>query len=169
MIKRTTLTLLAALLASSAVAQTSVAVVDFEAVISKSTKARAALAEVGLLRKSKQESLTAMAEAFRQKQTEAQGRAATMTEIERRNAGNELERMQTDITRATEDAERAVQLRANQVLADLNKQLGPLVQQMAIDRNLDLVLQWGADVGIVFASKALDITDDVVAAYDATP
>ncbi len=129
MIRRTVLTLLAALTASAAFAQTNVAVVNFEEVISRSEKARTALGEVGLLRQSKGEELVAMADALKQNQADAQSRAATMTEAERREATLQLQRMDTDLKRATEDADREVQQRANQVLEDLNEDLGPLVAQ----------------------------------------
>jgi len=168
MIRKATLTLLAVLMAGSAFAQTTVAVVDFEQVIAQSQRARTALGEVGLFRQSKQQELEAMAERFTAKQTDAQARATAMTEGERRAASTELQRLQTEITRASEDAEREVKLRANQVLTDLNQDLGPLVRQLAIDKNIDLVLQWGAEVGIVFAADSLDITLDVIAAYDAS-
>lgn len=167
MIRPLALTLLALALASPALAETNVAVVDFEAVIARSTKARAALGEVGVLRKAKGDELLEMANAFRAKQADVQAKAASMTESERRRASTDLQRMETDIKRATEDAELEVQQRANQVLNDLNKELGPLVRQLALDRGIHLVLQYGTDLGLVFVDDSLDITDDVIAAYDA--
>jgi outer membrane protein len=169
MIRNATLILFAALLAGAAYAQTNVAVVDFEAVIGQSQKARLALGKVGAFRKEKQDELKALAEELQRKQADAQARSTSMSESERRDTALQLQRLDTDLKRKAEDAEREVQQRTTTALSDLDKALGPVVHALAEEKNIQLVLQYGADMGIVFVDETIDLTDDVVARFDAQP
>jgi Skp family chaperone for outer membrane proteins len=169
MIRKATLTLFAALLAGAAYAETNIAIVDFQAVIAKSQKARLSLGKVGAFRKEKQEELQNLSDQFDAKQGDAQARAATMGEAERRETAAQLQRMQTELKRKTEDAEREVDQRTTAALSELDKALGPLVKAMAEEKNIQLVLQYGADIGIVFVDESIDITDEIVSRFDAMP
>jgi Skp family chaperone for outer membrane proteins len=76
--------------------------------------------------------------------------------------------MQTDIQRAQEDAQREGQSRTNAVLESLDSQLGPIVRQVAEEKNLHLVLQFRPDLDIIFVDPSIDITADVIAKFNAS-
>lgn len=168
MIQRTALTLAAALVAASAFAQTNVGVVNIDAVIQQSAKGKAALATIEDFRARKQDELQAMVKQYQDKQQEAQAMAASLSDDKRRELSAELQSMQTNLQRAREDAQREGQRRTNEVLEDLDRQLGPLVSQVAQAKNLQLVLQLRPELGIVFVDPAIDITADVIARFDAS-
>jgi Skp family chaperone for outer membrane proteins len=167
MIARTTTALLAALVAGPLLGQTNVGVVDLGAVVQNSEKGKAAFAEVEQFRKQKLGELQALADEFQAKQADLQAKRSSLSEDRVRELTLELERLQTDITRKQEDAEREGQRKTNQALESLDKELAPLVIEVAKERNLHLVLQNVREVGIVYVDQSIDITADVIARLDA--
>jgi len=167
MIRRITFTVLAVLAASSAMAQTKVGVVDFEAVIRQSTKAGAAFAAVESFRQEKQAVLTAMAEEFQSKQQTAQEQANSISDDRARQLASELQSLQTDIKRAKEDAELEGQRLTTEALNRIDGKLGPLVREIAIEKGLQLVLQNRPDLGVVFVDATIDLTPEVIQRFDA--
>ena len=53
------------------------------------------------------------------------------------------------------------------MLDTLDKELGPLVQQLAKERNIHLILQGGPEAGIVYADATIDLTPAVIERFDA--
>jgi outer membrane protein len=143
-----------------------VGIVDADVVIQKSAKGKKFFAEMQEFNQEKKSQLEGMVNNFESKQKDAQAKAASMNEEKRREVGLELQRLQTAIKRAQEDAERERQKKLNNGLERIQKELGPLIRQMALEKGLDLVLNRGAQSGIVFMSERINITNDVIRKYD---
>jgi len=167
--KKALMTALVALAAAlPSLAQTNIGVVDFEQVIQKSARGKAFFAELEAFQKSKKDEIDGLAQALREKQKDAQAKAASLSEDKRQELGRELENLNTNLKRAREDAERESQIRIQQGLDRIQKELEPLVRQVALEKDLHLVLSYGAQTGIVFVHEKIDITADVIKKYDET-
>lgn len=147
-------------------AQTNVGVVDFDLVFRNSTHAREVFAHVEKFRATKAAELKALTEAYQSKLTRLQT-DASLSPSEQTSLTQEVRSEQTRIKRLQEDTEREGQRLTNQALATLDKELGPLVREVAAERNLHLILQNLPDVGVVFADPAIDVTAAVIAKLDA--
>jgi len=166
MIKKISLTLLAMLVVGPVLAQTNVGVVDLSAVVQSSQRGRAAFDEVEQFRRQKVGELQTMGEDFQAKQQDLQAKSASLSEDKLREMTLELQRLETAIKRAQEDAEREGQMKTNQALEALDKDLGPLVVQVAKEKGLQLVLQNRPELGVVYVDETIDITADVIARLD---
>ncbi|MDH3404825.1 MAG: OmpH family outer membrane protein [Acidobacteriota bacterium] len=160
--------LVATLTAGTLSAQVNVGVVDFDLVFQSSTRARAAFAAVETYTTEKQAELKTRAERFQARQRELQS-AVGLAEAELATRARELREEQTAIQRTREDAERETQRLTQAALKTLDEILGPLVRELAREKNLQLILQAGPDAGIVFVDPAIDLTADVIARLDALP
>lgn len=162
-------TLAASLVAGPMLAQTNIGVVDFDRVILESKRGRAAFAEVEAFRIAQQGEIQGLVESY-QNTAQALQNDASLSDAEKRQKQQELQNLQTQIRRSREDAERQGQSKTNVVLGELDKELGPLVRKIAQEKDLHLILQANAELGIVYAAASLDITEEVIAQFDrATP
>lgn len=78
----------------------------------------------------------------------------------------EIERMQIDIQRFTEDAQQEVAALQGQLQDEFQARLTPVVQAVAMERDLHLLFS-AADSGLVWADLSLDITGEVIQRFDA--
>lgn len=145
---------------------TKIGVVDADDVIQRSSKGKAFFAEYQRFTKAKQDELKALFDAFKEKQKDLQARAASMSDDKKKEAGMELQRMQTDLKRKQEDAQRETNKKLQSKLDQFQKELAPLIRQVALEMKLDLVLNYGPQSNIVFIGDRVNITNAVIAKYD---
>lgn len=145
---------------------TKVGIVDADAIIQQSAKGKAFFDEYQRFTNSKRDEINRLVEDYRAKEKDAQAKAASLTEEKRQEIASELQRMQTDIKRKQEDAKRESQMKLNEKLETFQRELAPLIRQVAIEMGLDLVLNYGPQSSIVYFSDAINITDDVIRKYD---
>jgi outer membrane protein len=148
---------------------TKVGVVDAEAVIQQSKKGKSFFTEMENLKKQKESEIDGLVNALQAKQKDAQANAASMTEAKKQEVGLELQRMQNNLKRQSEDAQRELQIKLNNGLERFQKEISPLIRQVAVEKGLDLVLNYGSQSNIVYVKETINITGDVVKKYDATP
>ena len=160
------LVLAVTLTAGPLLAQTNVGVVNFDLVFRDSARAKVVFGDVENFRRSKAAELQAMQEAYQSKLQRMQSDQA-LGDVERATLAQELRSEQTKMKRLQEDAEREGQRMTNKALAVLDKEIGPLVREVAAEKNLQLILQNIPDLGIVFADPAIDVTADIIAKLDA--
>ena len=145
---------------------TKIGVVDADTVIQKSVKGKAFFEEYKAFIKTKEDEIKTMIEAFRAQEKDLQAKAASLSEDKAKSMRIELQRMQTDIKRKQEDAERETQTMFNDRLDQFRKELAPLIRQVAQDKTLDLVINFGPQSSLVYFSDNINITDDVIKKYD---
>jgi outer membrane protein len=78
----------------------------------------------------------------------------------------DVERLQVEIQRFTEDAQQEVTTLQTQLQEEFQMKLSPVVQQIATEKGLHLLFS-AADAGIVWADLSLDITGEVIQRFDA--
>jgi len=90
-----------------------------------------------------------------------------LSDAARATAQKSLDRLQVDLQRAQQDAEAAVQELQQQINADFDRALTPVVEQAALHKGLCILLR--VDTGtIAWADPSLDITGDIIKRLDAS-
>ncbi len=145
---------------------TIIGVVDADAVVQKSIKGKAFFDEINAFQLAKRNKLDAMVTQYQDKSKDAQAKAASMSETKRQEVALELQNMQTQIKRSQEDAERESQMKINDGLEQMQKELAPLIRQVALEMGLDLVLNYGPNSNIVYMNDKVNITENVIRKYD---
>ena len=84
--------------------------------------------------------------------------SSVISDSELKKLTRELQDLQRDLVRDQEDARRDLNVRRNEELSKLQKQIFDVIQTVAKEDNYDLVLT----DGVVWASEEIDITDDVL-------
>ncbi|CAM2007283.1 OmpH family outer membrane protein [Acanthopleuribacter pedis] len=162
----TSLIVLSALCMPALAQGTKVAIVDADVIVQKSQKGKAFFEEFQKFTEGKRTEIEKMVEGFQAKQKDLQAKAASMSEDKKKESAMELQRLQTEIQRAQEDAKRESDLRLNTALERFRKEIAPLVRQVAIEKGIDMVLNNGPNTGLVYFSDAVNLTDAVIKAYD---
>jgi outer membrane protein len=79
----------------------------------------------------------------------------------------QVEKLNTEVQRFTQDAQAEVQELQQQLQAEFQQRLEPVLQQVATDMGLQFVFN-GPDAGLVWADAALDISTEVIKKLDAS-
>jgi len=149
----------------AASAQSKIAVVDAQRLVTDSAAGKAALAR---LRQIQEERVTE----FRSKQDEieqlrrriSEGRLS-LAEDKLAELEKELEDKGTAFRRFQEDAEREFKKQQEQAFADIEKKVAPIIEAMGREQGLDLIFN-KFQSGLVYANDASDITDQVIQRFD---
>lgn len=107
----------------------------------------------------RQREIIAMQNEFKEKQTRRERDIEVMGPEERRNAERDLRKEERDLTRTQQEFTEDINLRRNEELGKLQRELLSQVQIFAGKENYDLVL---SSEGVLFASQAIDITEQVL-------
>ena len=78
----------------------------------------------------------------------------------------EIERLNIDIQRFTEDAQQEVQGLQAQLQDDFQRKLTPIVQEVSTQRGLHMLFSV-ADSGLVWGDPSLDLTTEIIKKFDA--
>ncbi len=100
---------------------------------------------------------------FEDLQAKAQKDLAVMGETERRNAEKELRDLQREVTRLQNEFREDLNLRQNEELGKLQRELLKEVQEYALQEGYDLIV----GDGVLYASTSVNITDNVLRALEA--
>ena len=111
----------------------------------------------------RQREIVAKQTEFQERTEQVQRDLAVMGETERRNAEKELREMQREVTRLQNEFREDLNLRRNEELANLQRSLLKEVQDYAQSAGYDLVV----GDGVLFASTAVNITENVLRAMEA--
>ncbi|MGI9224807.1 MAG: OmpH family outer membrane protein [Woeseiaceae bacterium] len=95
--------------------------------------------------------------------TKIQKDVAVMGETERRNAEKNLRDLQRDVARLQQEFREDLELRQNEELGNLQRSLLKEVQDYAQAQGYDLIV----GDGVLFASTAVNITEEVLRAVEA--
>ena len=110
----------------------------------------------------RQREFAAKAQEFEELNAKLQKDAAVMGETERRNADKQLRDLQREVARLQTEFQEDLNLRQNEELGNLQRSLLAEVQAYAQTQGFDLVV----GDGVLFASSAVNITDDVLRAIE---
>lgn len=160
---RPILAISALVLVQAAAAQSKVAVVNLqEAVLGTAEikQADAAMQTKYRPRLTEVEKLTAEGTALAQKLQADQGKLTPQAEADLQA---QIVKLQRDVQRKNEDLQSDVERERNEILSRSSDKMGEVVKKLAVERALDMVVDASTTL---YVKDALDITKDVIAAYD---
>ena len=160
MTKRIGLLLAIALFANPGIgwAETKIGFVNVARLISESPQATTAMAALQEEFAPRQRELVAQRQAFEEKQAQIQRDLEVMGPEERRNAESDLRKEERNLARNVEELNEDANLRRNEELGKLQRELLQQVASYAQAAGYDLVV----GEGVLYASQAVDITAEVL-------
>lgn len=164
------LTLVAALLfagITSAFAQgTRFGVIDAERIIQESKKGQEFLKGMEQFQAGKQAAMDAKLKAYRQLEQSALNNEAFMSDSKKAEVAGDLQRMQMEIRHLQDQAQKENNSRMNEAMAGFRRELDPLIQKVADELKLDLIINLRPGSDILFMSDRTDVTDIVLERFD---
>lgn len=147
---------------------TKVGIVDADTVIQESKRGKAFLKELEAFSEEKRSELDGLGKEYETLGSNLKDRSASMSEAKRKETMAQMERLGTELQRKKEDAEREAGIKLRNGLEEIRNEMLPLIRQVAIEKNLDMVLNMGPQSQVVYFHDRIDITKDVIAKYDET-
>jgi len=140
-----------------------IGVVNVPALMEQAPQARVAMAALDEEFKPRQREIVARQNELQELNDKVQRDLAVMGETERRNAEKDLRDLQREVTRLQTEFREDLNLRRNEELGNLQRSLLKEVQDYAQASGYDLVV----GDGVLFASTAVNITENVLRAMEA--
>ncbi len=154
---------LAALSTIPSAAQVKVAIVDFNQAVLGTAEIKKAQAELEARFKPRQDSLLKLQGELQQIQSQMQTMAGKLTPQAENDLRVNGQRKEREYQRLGEDLQADVDRDRNDILQRTGRQLRDVVSKVATAKELDVVIDSG---NTLYFKNALDITPEVVAAYD---
>lgn len=149
---------------ATAIAQeVKIGVVNIAQLMEQAPQARVAMEALDEEFKPRQREIIATQTEYQELTEKVQRDLAVMGETERRNAEKELRDLQREVTRLQNEFREDLNLRRNEELGTLQRSLLKEVQDYAQAAGYDLVV----GDGVLFASTAVNITENVLRAMEA--
>ncbi len=144
-------------------AQTNVAVVNLQAAILGTAEVQKAQTDMQNEFRPRQEEIQKLQKELQDIQDQLQKMAGKLTPQAEQDLRIQGQRKQRDLQRKTEDLQADLEYRRNEILTRVGRQMQQVIQKLAQEKNIDIVI----DVSnIVYAKPALDLTKEATAAYD---
>lgn len=158
-----TVALVFSLCISAHAQEVKIGVVNIPLLMDQAPQARVAMEALDEEFKPRQREIIAKQTQFQELSDKVQRDLAVMGETERRNAEKDLRDMQREVTRLQNEFREDLNLRRNEELGNLQRSLLKEVQDYAQAAGYDLVV----GDGVLFASTAVNITENVLRAMEA--
>jgi len=140
-----------------------IGVVNIPVLLEQAPQARVAMEALDEEFKPRQREIIARQNELQERSEQVQRDLAVMGETERRNADKELRELQREVTRLQNEFREDLNLRRNEELQNLQRSLLKEVQDYAESAGYDLIV----GDGVLFASSAINITENVLRAMEA--
>jgi len=140
------------------------AFVNIQRIAGESVEGKASSARLEALRAKKASDLN-----DRNRQVEAlqaKQKSGVMSDDARAQVQRDLDRLQVEITRMTQDAQQELQDMQNELQLEFQRKIQPIIQQVATERSIQLLFSQG-DSGLVWADAGLDLTLEIIRRFDA--
>ena len=137
-----------------------------DVIAANSVEGRAANEKVKALNDQKVRELNEKNKALQAAQQKLDQGGSVLSDVSRAQLQTEIERQQRDIQRFTEDAQQDVTALQQQLQEDFQRKLNPVVDRVAKEKQVHMIFS-AADSGLVWADPTMDLTADVIRAFDA--
>ena len=145
---------------------TKYAFVNIQRVAAESAEGKGSTTKVQALNQQKVGELNERNKALQTAQQKLESGASVMSPAAAAQLQKEIERMQVDIQRFTEDAQQEVTALQAQLQEEFQRRLSPVIDVISSEKGLHLLFSV-VDSGLVWADQSLDITDEVIQRFDA--
>ncbi|MEE8306479.1 MAG: OmpH family outer membrane protein [Gammaproteobacteria bacterium] len=133
--------------------------VNIGRLISESPQATSAMEALQEEFAPRQREIIALQNAFKEKQSQIQRDLEVMGPEERRNSEQQLRKEERDLSRTQQEFTEDINLRRNESLGKLQRELLREVQVFATNEGFDLVV---SSDGVLYASPVIDVTEQVL-------
>jgi outer membrane protein len=141
------------------------AFIDIQRIANESGEGKAATAKVQALNQQRVNDLNEKNKALQAQQQKLESGGSVMSEAARAQLQRDIDKLTVDIQRFTQDAQAEVQDLQQSMMAEFQRKLGPVIQQIAEEKGLQLLFS-AADSGLVWADPGLDLTTEVIKRFD---
>jgi Skp family chaperone for outer membrane proteins len=141
-----------------------VAFINIPRIAAESVEGKASTIRVTTLREKKLAELSAKNKQVETAQAKL-GSGALLSEEARAATQKEIDKVNVEIQRLQQDAEAEMQDLQQQLQLDFQRKLGPIIQQIALEKGLHMLLS--TEAGLVWAEPSLDLTAEIVKRFDA--
>jgi len=142
------------------------AFVNVQRIASESAEGKAATTQVQALNNKKVEELNGRNKQLQTAQQKLESGGSVMSAQAQAQLSKEIERIQIDIQRFTEDAQQEVTQLQQQLQDEFQRKLTPVIQQVATEKQLHMMFSV-VDSGLVWGDPALDLTPEIIKRFDA--
>jgi len=143
------------------------AFLDLQRIAAESTEGKTASSKVQALTQKKSAELQDKQKALQATQQKLEQGGSVLNDSARAQLQADIERQQCDIQRATEDAQQEVTNLTQQLQAQFEERLRPIVDKVAKEKQVHFIFS-AAESGLVWADPTMDLTVDVIKAFDAS-
>ena len=147
-------------------ADAKIAYVDLNTVATTSKEGQAAGVKIKDLQAKRTAELEGKQKQLQAAQQKLEQGGAVLSESARAQQAKEVERLQTELQRSSQDAQKEIQEFTQELQVQFQQKLLPIIEQVAKAKNLHFILSI-ADAGVVWVDSGLNVTADVVTALDA--
>jgi len=144
-----------------------IAYVNVQAIASNSVEGKAATSKLDDLRKKKTAEIADKNKARAAAQNKLQQGGSVLNDAARGALEKDIEKMNREIQFAQQDANTELQELQNQLQADFQEKLNPVLEQVATEKGLHMLIDI-ANSGAVWANSGLDLTAEVIRRFDAS-
>jgi outer membrane protein len=147
-------------------ADAKIAYIDLNTVATSSKEGQAAGVKIKDLQAKRTAELEGKQKQLQAAQQKLEQGGAVLSESARAQQAKEVERLQTELQRSSQDAQKEIQEFTQELQVQFQQKLLPIIEQVAKAKNLHFILSI-ADAGVVWVDSGLNVTADVVTALDA--
>ncbi|MDD3448502.1 MAG: OmpH family outer membrane protein [Gammaproteobacteria bacterium] len=162
-IKRTaaiaTLALSLGATAAVGAAELKIGVVNAAAVMEKAPQAEAARSKLEKEFAPRNDELVAQQKQLKQMEDRLSRDGAVMSDDQRRSLERDILSTRRDVKRAQDEFRDDLNIRRNEELSKLQRQISDAIESLAKEQNFDVIL---TNANVIYSSKRVDITEDVV-------
>lgn len=142
-----------------------VAYVVLQRIANESAQGKAATGKIQALQQQRASELQEKNKQLQGLQQKLEKEAGVLSSTAAGELQKQVERLQVDIQRFTQDAQADVQELQQQLQQEFQVQLEPVLQELGREKDLHFIFN-GPDAGLVWADAALDISDEVIKKLD---
>ena len=146
-------------------AQTKVAVIDVQRVVTESDPGKQALQKLRELQEEKIEQGRNMQQELEQLRDQFSKQRFTLSEEKLEEMGGEIEDREIALQRFQDDATRTLEEARRSALGRLEQQIMPIIDEIGNESGYTLIFN-KFQSGLVYADDAVDITDDVIRRFN---
>ena len=165
MLRTVVLAAIVTAVALPAAAQTKVAVIDVQRVVTESDPGKEVMQKLRAMSDSKAQQGQALQQELTALQDQFNKQRFTVSETRQAEMSKQIEDKQIAIKRFQDDAQRELQDAQRRELGGLEERILPIINDIGRERGLTLIFN-KFQSGLVYADDAVDITDDVITKFN---
>jgi outer membrane protein len=146
------------------------AVIDMQSALISTKDGQKAVAELKAKFSPKEQEFQKRQQELQSKQDQYRKTENTISEDAKASLARDIDAMTKNLQRDTDDARQDVEQEQQRVLQVLGQKMMQVLQKYAVEKQITMVFDVsGQPNNVLFASNTIDITRDIIAAYDAAP